>query len=115
MELPIGVIDSGVGGASVLKAIITALPDEKFVYLADTQNAPFGDKKTKDIIKFTLGLVDFLVQKRAIKMLIVACNTASAVAKQSILATFPSLPCVFVEPPIKMAVDDGKKDILRSV
>ena len=112
MDMPIAVIDSGVGGASILKAMVSVLPDENFVYLADTKNAPYGDKNKKVIIKLTLDLVDFLVQKRAIKMLVVGCNTMSAVAKKEILAKFPSLPCVFVEPPIKTAIDKGKKNIL---
>lgn len=112
MELPIGVIDSGVGGASILKAMTYALPDEKFVYLADTKNSPYGNKKKQEINRLTLNLVDFLVQKRAIKMLVVGCNTMSAVSKQIILTQFPSLPCVFVEPPIKTAVDANKKNIL---
>ena len=112
MELPIGVIDSGVGGASILKAMTYALPDEKFVYLADTKNSPYGNKKKQEINRLTLNLVDFLVQKRAIKMLVVGCNTMSAVSKQSILTQFPSLPCVFVEPPIKTAVDANKKNML---
>ena len=112
MQLPIGVIDSGLGGASILKACKELLKEENFVYLADTQNAPYGNKRKKEIIKLTLDLVDFLVQKRAIKLLVVACNTASATAKQAILTKYPSLPCVFVEPPIKMAFDKNKKNIL---
>ena len=112
MELPIGVIDSGVGGASILKSVAYLLPDEKFVYLADTKNAPYGEKSNKEIVNLTLNLVDYLVQKRAIKMLIVGCNTSSAIAKKSILETYPALPCVFVEPPIKTAIDGKKKNIL---
>ena len=112
MELPIGVIDSGVGGASILKAMIYALPDEKFVFLADTKHAPYGNKSNKEVIKLTLNLVDYLVQKRAIKMLIVGCNTSTAIAKNAILENFPSLRCVFVEPPIKTAIDNGKKRVL---
>ena len=49
MQMPIGVIDSGVGGASILKAMTYALPDEKFVYLADTKNSPYGNKKKQEI------------------------------------------------------------------
>lgn len=112
MQMPIGVIDSGVGGASILKACARLINNENFVFLADTKNAPYGHKSKKEIVKLTLQMVDFLVQKRAIKLLIVGCNTASAIAKQEILKKYPSLPCVFVEPPIKMAIDKGKKNIL---
>lgn len=112
MDLPIGVIDSGVGGASILKDIIKELPSENYVFVADTLNAPYGDKTSKKIIDYVLKIVNFLVLKRGIKMLVVACNTASAIAKESILKNFPSLPCVFVEPPIKTAIDSGKKRIL---
>lgn len=112
MKLPIGVIDSGVGGASILKEIIKQLPNENYVFVADTLNAPYGDKSSKKIVSFVLEIVRFLVLKRGIKILVVACNTASAIAKESILKEFPNLPCVFVEPPIKTAVDKGKKNIL---
>lgn len=112
MKMPIGVIDSGVGGASILKAMLKELPNENYVFLADTLNAPYGNKSKRYIQEKVLNLVNFLVLKRGIKMLVVACNTATAVAKTSILQKFPNLPCVFVEPPIKTAIDYGKKNIL---
>ena len=88
MKLPIGVIDSGVGGASILKEIIKQLPNENYVFVADTLNAPYGDKSSKKIVSFVLEIVRFLVLKRGIKILVVACNTASAIAKESILKEF---------------------------
>ena len=112
MDMPIGVIDSGVGGASILQALTIVMPQETYVFFADTFHAPYGNKSNKEVREIVLSGVKFLVEKRNIKMLVVACNTASAAAKNAILAKYPYLPCVFVEPPIKTAISDGKKDIL---
>ena len=112
MEMPIGVIDSGVGGASILQALTVVMPQENFVFFADTFHAPYGNKTNKQVKQTVLAIVDFLVKKRNIKMLVVACNTASATSKSAILEKYPYLPCVFVEPPIKTALNCGKKNIL---
>ncbi len=112
MNFPIGFIDSGVGGASILKAVEKLLPYENFVFFADTLHAPYGNKKKRILLKIILNNVKYLVEKRNIKLLVVACNTATAVAKEEILKNFPFLPCVFVEPPLKPAVEDKNKKIL---
>ena len=112
MNFPIGFIDSGIGGASILKSLLSKLPSENYVYFADVSNAPYGGKSKKTIEKCVLNAVRFLVEKRAIKLLVVACNTASSAAKEKILKEFPALLCVFVEPPIKVAIDKNKQNIL---
>lgn len=112
MNFPIGFIDSGIGGASILKSLLSKLPNESYVYFADVLNAPYGNKSKKTIEKCVLNAVRFLVEKRAIKLLVVACNTASSAAKEKILKEFPTLLCVFVEPPIKVAIDKNKQNIL---
>lgn len=83
MEQPIGVIDSGVGGLTVAKEIMRQLPNEKIIYLGDTARCPYGPRKKEEVLKFTWQLTRFLLEKN-IKMLVIACNTATAVALEEI-------------------------------
>ncbi|MCS5422340.1 MULTISPECIES: glutamate racemase [Psychrilyobacter] len=76
---PIGIFDSGVGGLTVLKEIEKILPHENLIYFGDNLRAPYGSKSTEEILKFTLNISDFFIEKN-VKMLIIACNTATAVA-----------------------------------
>jgi glutamate racemase len=78
-EQPIGIFDSGVGGLTVAAAIRQILPHEKMIYFGDTAHLPYGDKSAETIIKYSKHIADFLLEKN-IKVLLVACNTASAVA-----------------------------------
>ncbi|MCM3692215.1 glutamate racemase [Neobacillus niacini] len=77
MKQPIGVIDSGVGGLTVAKEIMRQLPNEKIIYLGDTARCPYGPRPLKEVKKFTWELTTFLLEKN-IKMLVIACNTATA-------------------------------------
>ncbi|GAB3789625.1 glutamate racemase [Virgibacillus kimchii] len=77
MERAIGIIDSGVGGLTVAYELMRQLPKENLIYLGDTLRCPYGPRSKEEVRKFTLQLVDFLVIKN-IKMLVVACNTATA-------------------------------------
>jgi glutamate racemase len=102
--LPIGVFDSGVGGLTVLRALRAALPHESFVYLGDTARLPYGTKSPGTISRYALQAAGLLVQ-RGIKLLVVACNTASAVAIDDLRAALPGLPVVgVVEPGAAAAV-----------
>ncbi|RZI45387.1 glutamate racemase [Rickettsiales endosymbiont of Peranema trichophorum] len=78
-SLPIGVIDSGVGGLTVLKALMKLLPHEDFVYLADTKRIPYGDKSFDEIKAYSMGNLSWM-SRYGIKILVVACNTTSAIA-----------------------------------
>jgi len=78
-KLPIGVFDSGVGGLTVVKELRKLLPKENVVYLGDTARVPYGTKSAETVTKYALSCSDFLV-KKGIKMLVVACNTASSFA-----------------------------------
>lgn len=100
--LPVGIFDSGVGGLSVLRHIYDALPHEHLLYFADSGFAPYGDKSESDVIKRSLSITDFLLQ-HGIKALVIACNTATAIAIETIRQTYPSLPVVGVEPGLKPA------------
>lgn len=104
MAAPIGVFDSGVGGLSVLRALRAELPAEDFVYLADTANAPYGERGDAFVIERTRAIVQQLRDEHAIKGLVVACNTATAAAIHLVRAEHPDLPLVGVEPALKPAV-----------
>jgi glutamate racemase len=84
-ERPIGVFDSGIGGLTVLKELVAVLPRENFIYLGDTARLPYGTKTNEVIIKYSRENTEFLLAK-GIKMLVIACNTSSAVALDRIAA-----------------------------
>lgn len=100
---PIGVFDSGIGGLSVLQALIAELPNERFVYLADNADAPYGERSNAFVSRRTHTLARYLVQKHQVKALVLACNTATAAAVDSLRDRYPSVPLVGVEPAIKPA------------
>lgn len=97
-DLPIGVFDSGVGGLTVLRALRSALPDERFIYLGDTARLPYGTKSGETVTRYAEQATRVLVG-RGIKLLVVACNTASAVALGHLAAVFAPLPVIGVIEP----------------
>lgn len=103
----IGVFDSGIGGLSVLSAITQALPDANLTYLADTAHVPYGDKDDAYIQRRVLGIGQHLVD-RGCRLIVVACNTATAAAVATLRETLPSIPIVGVEPGVKPAVAASK-------
>jgi len=82
-ELPIGIFDSGIGGLTVAKEIIELMPNEKVIYFGDTLHLPYGEKSNKKVINYCFKICDFLKEKKC-KAIVVACNTASSVAINSI-------------------------------
>jgi glutamate racemase len=102
---PIGIFDSGVGGLTVLKALCQALPEEDFVYLGDTARLPYGTKSAKSVLRYATKAAGHLTQ-RDIKLLVIACNTASAVALPALRAELEPLPVVgVVHPGARAAVE----------
>jgi glutamate racemase len=101
---PIGVFDSGVGGLSILKALRSELPAENFVYLADTRHAPYGERDDAYVVERTRAIVRQLRNAHGVKALVIACNTATAVAIHLVRSEHPDLPMVGVEPALKPAV-----------
>lgn len=97
-NLPIGLFDSGVGGLTVLAAMRRRLPGESVLYLGDTARLPYGAKSPATIRRYALQCAGQLVE-RGIKMLVVACNTASAVALPALMEAFPYLPVLGVVEP----------------
>ena len=98
MNAPIGVFDSGVGGLTVLRALISVLPAEDFLYLGDTARLPYGTKSPDTVARYSVRAAEALVS-RGIKALVVACNTASATALPSLREKFPTLPVIGVIEP----------------
>jgi glutamate racemase len=98
MNAPIGVFDSGVGGLTVLRALIGSLPAEDFLYLGDTARLPYGTKSPETVARYSVRAAGALVS-RGVKTLVVACNTASATALPSLRESFPELPVIGVIEP----------------
>jgi glutamate racemase len=107
-DLPIGVFDSGVGGLTVLRALRQRLPHESVIYLGDTARVPYGTKSVESVIRYATQATDYLV-RRGVKLLVVACNTASAVSIDPVRERFAPLPVVgVVEPGAAAAVAASK-------
>jgi glutamate racemase len=88
LEQPIGIIDSGVGGLTVAKEVMHQLPNEQIFYVGDTARCPYGPRSSEEVKQFTWQLTHFLLKKN-IKMLVIACNTATAVVLEEIRDTLP--------------------------
>ena len=101
---PIGVFDSGVGGLSVLRALLAAMPHERFVYLADSAHAPYGERGDAYVAARTHAITQYLREQHGIKALVVACNTATAAAIHEVRNSHPTLPSVGLEPAVKPAL-----------
>ena len=101
MNKPIGIFDSGVGGTSIWKEVIKLLPNENTIYLADSMNAPYGEKSPEEIIALSLKNTEYLISKGC-KLIIVACNTATTNAIDYLRKTYP-IPFIGIEPAIKPA------------
>jgi glutamate racemase len=100
----IGVFDSGVGGLTVLRALRSVLPRERFVYLGDTARLPYGTKSAATVVRYSLQCADALVARR-IRCLVVACNTASASALDALRLRHPGIPVIgVIEPGAAAAV-----------
>lgn len=106
MKQPIGVLDSGLGGLSVLKALRRRLPYEDFVYCADCAHAPWGDRSQQYIDERCRLIVAFLLQQQA-KAIVLACNTATAMAADD-LRGFVPVPVIGIEPAVKPAAKESK-------
>lgn len=103
----IGVFDSGLGGLSVLAALVEVLPQADFAYYADTAHVPYGNKSEAQIQCRVLAIGDHLATQGC-DLLVVACNTATATAVQALRAAHPDIPVVGVEPGIKPAAQETK-------
>lgn len=107
---PIAVFDSGVGGLSVLRAIRDRLPNEPLLYIADSGNAPYGDRNLEFILARSMTIASWMVARGA-KEIVVACNTATVVAASTLRQHF-TVPIVALEPAIKPAAEGSRSHVI---
>ena len=100
---PIGVMDSGMGGISVLRSLMAHMPDETYIFWGDNKNAPYGGRSVQEIQRLTYDLVDRLLA-RNLKALVIACNTATSAAAASLRERL-SIPVLGLEPALKPAAE----------
>ena len=107
----IGIFDSGLGGLSVLRTLRKALPYESFVYLGDGARCPYGERSREEVLRFTEEAVERLLAEGC-KLIVLACNTATAVAVKSLREKYPNIPFVGLEPAVKPAALTTKTGII---
>ena len=100
--MKIGIMDSGIGGLTVLKECLLRLPAHEYLYYADSKNAPYGTKSKEVVYQLTKSAVDFLIKKGA-EMIVIACNTATSAAVRRLREGYP-IPIIGMEPAIKPAL-----------
>ena len=100
----IGIFDSGIGGVTVLKEIIKILPKENYFYYSDSKNNPYGDRQDEQIKQICDNIVKYLIQKDC-KIIVIACNTASAKAVKFLREKYPEMIFIAIEPAYKMVYD----------
>jgi glutamate racemase len=107
----IGVFDSGVGGLSVLRSMREQMPEEAFIYLADQAHVPYGPRPLEQVRAFSEGITRYLLDQGA-KLIVVACNTASAAALHYLREGFPAVPFVGMEPAVKPAAEHTRSGVV---
>lgn len=101
---PVGVFDSGVGGLTILRDLLRELPSERYVYYGDTGNCPYGVRPPGEIADLSLNAATFLID-HGVKLIVVACNTASSAAIHTLRAAHPDLKFIAVVPAVKPAAE----------
>lgn len=102
-DAPIGVMDSGVGGMSVLNALRFVLPNENCIYMGDSLYAPYGKRRSDELCGIVTDNVDMLI-RMGCKAVVIACNTATAVAVENVRNRYPAVPIVGLEPAVRPAL-----------
>lgn len=103
-DRPIGMLDSGVGGLSILREVRRLLPAQDVIFFADQAHVPYGPRSLEEVRAFSQAIACFLIDQGA-KLIVVACNTASAAALLQLRQTFPAVPFVGMEPAVKPAAE----------
>ena len=109
----IGVFDSGLGGLSVLKKLINIMPNEKYIYLADSKNNPYGTKTTNEIIKLSIESVKRLLSF-GVKSIVIACNTATVNSYDELSKKFPNIKLFGTFPNLKNILLNEKNQVIRN-
>ena len=107
MQTKIGVFDSGIGGATVLKECIKQCPNFEYIYYSDSKNNPYGDKTREEVLNISSNVCDYLISKGC-KIIIIACNTASAICVDYLREKYKNVTFIAIEPAIKVAYDSNE-------
>ncbi len=105
----IGVFDSGLGGISVLKELVSLMSDEDYIYYGDSFYAPYGTKKKEEIVKRCMEICDYFVS-REVKAIVIACNTATSAAVNILRDLYKPLPIIGMEPALKLAAENKENN-----
>jgi glutamate racemase len=108
---PIAMLDSGVGGLSILREVRRQLPNEDVIYFADQGHVPYGPRSADEIVGFMSGMTQFFLDHQA-KVIVIACNTASAAGLHRIRALFPQIAFVGMEPAVKPAAEHTERGMI---
>jgi len=111
---PIGVFDSGIGGLSVLQELQYLLPNETFIFLADQKYVPYGEKTKKELVNLTYRITDYLIKNHNIKLMVIACNTATCGAIDELRQKY-SFPIVGTVPAVKVAAEKTKSGTIAVI
>ena len=106
-----GMFDSGIGGLTVLKELRKILPNENYIYYADSKNNPYGEKSDSELMAIVTDIVDYLISKE-VKIIVIACNTATTRCINRLRKMYPDMIFVGTEPAIKVACDKNYKNTL---
>lgn len=104
MDAPLGIFDSGVGGLTVARAVLDQLPDESIVYVGDTANGPYGPRPIAEVRALALAVMDSLVEHHRVKLLVIACNSASAACLRDARERYPIPVIEVIQPAVRRAV-----------
>jgi len=107
MQTKIGVFDSGIGGATVLKECIKQCPNFEYIYYSDSKNNPYGDKTREEVLNISSNICDYLISVGC-KIIIIACNTASAICVDYLREKYKDIIFIAIEPAIKVAYDSNE-------
>ena len=115
MKKNIGILDSGIGGVTVLNEILKLLPNYNYIYYSDSINNPYGDKNTDLVIKYVSRIVDFLIDKGC-SIIVFACNTATALTIDIMREKYKDIEFIGIEPAYKMVHDynNDKKTLIMA-
>ena len=101
---PIGVFDSGLGGISVVRQIVQDMPHERVLYFGDSANAPYGTKTPQEVRRLSFDIMERFMSQ-GVKAVVIACNTATSAAAETLRREFPEIPIIGTEPALKPAVE----------
>ena len=101
---PIGIFDSGIGGVTILKCLLTKMPNENYIYYSDSKHNPYGEKAKEEVLGFVDQIINYFIEKDC-KAIVFACNTATALAIDEMRKKYPDLLLIGTEPAYKMIHD----------